>query len=653
MKKDTATIKRILRQTDNTNLHGYFQNEDDFIICNGYSIIKFDMNNIDFIADIDNLNNNTNKYYNYKSFNEHITKNQDARNTNGSQTIEILVEDLKMWKKHAEKGKPFIIPTKKGFMGLNPYYLLDLASLTRQDKNKLIKIKVLDKKAPLYIDGNGVKAILCQIVLNKTNFSKDDYLAFLDKLADCYDLEKNAQEEKTTKKANKAAGIVPTLQPNEKHNGFTMSFYGVDYFMLSDAKRITKSIITEFIKAYCKRNNFSDTVLNDMLNSKIQLDNIKARIEKATFILNTNADNSAFTYIDIKTKYAFNGCMYFECDNKLVLIDCVLPTSAETKEETTTPDTCADDMSATDEETPKNATIQDNAADIVKADTVKDDTCTATETAATTDTATNDRKRILHGFYMTFKNRDIFVATNEDTKRRYIVQAFINEMINISNHLKNITEEKRNNILNDEDVLKETKKRITPATIEEIWTYQENHIRITSDNNNMIVNHSLNNFKTIIIDCYSANEGGTPAQEKSLKFFSGISRLNNQLTETITQDIKADLQADNRQTETTQDTTPTTQDTPHKTSNTAVSLFVVTDKPAPVKLPTLKQLDRIPTYTQRIVSRLQPLKSHRVYNTRVDNKKPLKKAYNDFVGTVSCYSDKCAIGGGMVAVNTS
>lgn len=487
MKKDTTTIKRILRQTDNTNLHGYFQNEDDFIISNGYSIIKFDMNNVDFISDIDNLNNNTNVYYNYKSFNEHITKNQDARKTHGSQTIEILVEDLKMWKKHGKKGKPFIIPTKKGFMGLNPYYLLDLASLTRQDKNKLIKIKVLGKKAPLYIDGNGVKAILCPIVLNKTDFNKDDYLAFLNKLADCYDLEKARQEEKQAKKEQKA----------------------------------NKAATTE----------------------------------------------------------------------------------------------------------------------------------TANNDSVTTD---NSRKRILHGFYMTFKNRDIFVATNEDMKRRYIVQAFINEMINISNHLQNITEEKRNNILNDEDVLNETKKRIALATIEEILTRQENHIRITTNNGNTIINQSLNGFKTIMLDCYSANEGITPAQEKSFKFFSVISKINNQLTETITQDIKADLQADNRQTETTQDTTPTHTATKTATSNNkSVSLFIVKDKPEPVKLPTLKQLERIPTFVERFKTDFKPLKNNKGYNTRVKELKPLKKAYNDFVGTVSCYNDKYAISGGMVAVNSS
>jgi hypothetical protein len=95
------------------------------------------------------------------------------------------------------------------------------------------------------------------------------------------------------------------------------------------------------------------------------------------------------------------------------------------------------------------------------------------------------------------------------------------------------------------------------------------------------------------------------------------------------------------------------QDKPHKASKTAVNLFVVTDKPTPVKLPTLKQLDRIPMYVERFKTDFKPLKNNKGYNTRVKELKPLKKAYNDFVGTVSCYNDKYAIGGGMVAVNTS
>lgn len=614
MKKDTTTIKRILRQTDSTNLHGYFQNEDDFIISNGYSVILSDVNsNGDFIQDIENLNNAG--HYDFKLFADYIKKNIEEQNKNGSETIEILADDLKMWKKHGEKGKPFIIPTKKGLMGVNPSYLLDLATLTRQDKNNtLIKIKVIDKKAPLYIDGNGVKALLCPVMV--TDCTEKTYDNFKNKLADCYDLEKDAQEEKAAKKKNTS---VLSLEKKAIYNGFTMWIGGKQYFLMSDKKRVTDEITKDFLKLIA-----ANTTINVDKISESDFKYIKNGINSATITKTASYYGNEEIY-RIETKYNSENFYKNEYD-RLIIYNGNMEKI----------DILADDMSATDEETPKSATIQDNNADIV-ADP-------ETTTAATTDTANNDSvtdtnncKKVLHGFYMTFKNRDIFVATNEDMKRRYIVQAFISEMINISNHLKNITEGKRNNILNDEEVLKETKKRITPATIEEIWTRQENHIRITTNNGNTIINQSLNDFKTIMLDCYSANEGITPAQETALKFFKSISDINNRTTDT-----------------TTQDTTPT-QDKPHKTRARAVSLFVVTDKPQPVKLygANIPTLERIPTYTQRIISRLQPLKSHRVYNNRVSNKKVLKKAYNDFVGTVSMSCDKCAIGGKVAAGNTS
>ena len=486
MKKDNNALKRLLKYTDVKDLHGYFKQGDNYILCNSISVIKFDSNNIDFVDDI---KQSQSIHYSYDKFNNMFNDIKKAIQDNNN-TIEINIQDLKMWKKHADKNKPFIFKVGDKYAGVNAAYLLDFALLTRQDKNNAVTIQANNNKTPLYIAGNDVSAVLCPIGL-KQDYSENDYNSFIDSLADCYTKEKTIQEEKHAKKANKAAGIIPTLQPNKNYSGFTMSFYGVDYFILSDAKRITKSIITEFIKAYCKRNNFSDTVLNDMLNSKMQLDNIKARIEKATFILYTNADNSAFTYIDIKTKYAFNGCMYFECDNKLVLIGCVLPTSTETKEET-----------------PKNATIQDNAADIVK-----DDTCTNTDTAATTDKANNDS-----------------VTATQDIK--------------------------------------------------------------------------------------------------------------------ASETIQADARQDTRQTE-------TTQDKPHKTSKKAMCLFIVTDKPQPVKLPHLKPLNNIPMYVERFKTDFKPLKNNKGYNTRVKELKPLKKAYNDFVSTVSMSCDKCAIGGGSVAVNTS
>lgn len=608
MKKDTTTIKRILRQTDNTNLHGYFQNEDDFIICNGYSIIKFDMNNIDFIADIDNLNNNTNKYYNYKSFNEHITKNQDARNTNGSQTIEILVEDLKMWKKHGKKGNPFIIATKKGFMGLNPYFLLDLASLTRQDKNKLIKIKVLDKKAPLYIDGNGVKAILCPIVLNKTNFSKDDYLAFLDKLADCYDLEKNTQELKALEKARRNKKIKVSNMPIIVKNGvackdgYIYSDRNVDFFIYKNADNKTytlyhlnsmlpcftdcKSIAAAIELIYDKfgGKSFIDIVIDFMQGNGAQERHDNAGATLATYGFLEDVKHFIDKMIDFKPTPA------------------PTPNNDTTKEETTTPDICAVDMSATDEETPKTATIQDNA-DIVKADTVKDDTCTATAdnmSATATDTANakdinTDLKtieipvilrysdyehiRIKKGYYININNYDYIIYQKQTTNEYTIYN--LNYML----------------LYGYDDF-----KTVSDAI---------NHLNDTADKQNEYYNIHNHYTKQEIYNIYA-----------SYNFYNKY--------ELVKQYVEKDIQADH--------------ETPKQT-----------DKPQPVKLygANIPTLERIPTYTQRIVSRFKPLKTQGVYNNRVSNKKVLKKAYNDFVGTVSCYNDKCVVGGKVAAGNTS
>lgn len=611
MKKHENAIKALMKNVkDNAKWYGYFEDGNGArYLTNGHLIIKlfntYSTVTTDFVGDLPRLND-TNFLNKLVDFVE--------AHKNGDYKIQLHMSNVKMWDKYNDTDNCYKLEYDKNkYIGFNADYMKRLYTLT--DDNC---ITIIDSKSPIYISGVGIECALLPCSLDK-NYNADNYALFLEELKTCYIQDEETKKEKAAKKANKAAGIIPTLQPNKNYNGYTMSFYGVDYFILSDAKRITKSVITEFVKAYCKRNNFSDTVLNDMLNSKMQLDNIKARIEKATFILNTNADNSAFTYIDIKTKYAFNGCMYFECDNKLVLIDCLLPTSTETKEETTTPDICADVMSAT-----------------------------ATDMAATTDTANNDsvtdtkntRKKLLYGFYGVFGKKSVFVVTNYENKCKPVLYAFIDA--------GNGCHELKERAKNHQPTLDDFKKRIAPATIEEICTLKENHIRITTNNGNTIINQSLNDFKTIMLDCYSANEGITPTQETSFKFFKGISDINNRTTtqDTSNNAITSEtMQSDARQTE-------TTQDKPQKKS---ISLFIVTDKPQPVKLygANIPTLERIPTYTQHIISRLQPLKSHRVYNNRVKELKPLKKAYNDFVGTVSCYNDKCAMGGDMVAVNSS
>jgi hypothetical protein len=115
--------------------------------------------------------------------------------------------------------------------------------------------------------------------------------------------------------------------------------------------------------------------------------------------------------------------------------------------------------------------------------------------------------------------------------------------------------------------------------------------------------------------------------------------------ELVKQYVEKDIQVDHE--------TPKQTDKPHKTSKKAMCLFIVTDKPQPVKLPHLKPLNNIPMFQERFKTDFKPLKNNKGYNTRVKELKPLKKAYNDFVGTVSCYNDKCAIGGKVATSNTS
>lgn len=625
MKKHENAIKMLMKNAiDTKTLYGWYEDDNGArLMTNGHLLIKLSGATLDYVGDFQKMNDRNDN----KRFTDQMNDIIELAKK-GEHKTTVNIQDIKVYDRYNTDKKPFCVKySDNSYIGFNPYYFNKLNILTGSDL-----ITIIDSKSPFYMCGDDIECVLLPVALDK-NYNSDNYAVFLEELKACYIQDTKAKEENEKKKALKNAD---KIEKEVIYNGFTLYFAGRQLFILSDKKRVTNDITNDFLKI------MTDITGIDYINKITEIDYkyYKSGVQAATITKTTSYSGNEEIY-RIETKYNSENFYKNEYD-RLIIYNGNMEKI----------DICADDMSATDPETTNETT----AADVMSA--------TNTDTAATTETANNDnvtdtnnRKRILHGFYMTFKNRDIFVATNEDTKRRYIVQAFINEMINISNHLQNITEEKRNNILNDEEVLKETKKRITPATIEEIWTSQENHIRITSDNNNMIVNHSLNDFKTIMLDCYSANEGITPAQEKSLKFFSGISRLNNQLTETITQDIKADLQADNRQTETTQDTTPT-QDTPHKATKKAMSLFIVTDKPAPVKLsgyelPTLKQLGRIPMYVERFKTDFKPLKNNKGYNTRVKELKPLKKAYNDFVDTVSCYNDKCAIGGKVATGNTS
>lgn len=480
MKKDNNAIKRLLKYTNVKDLHGYFKQDNNYILCNSISVIKFDSSNIDFLDDIEPSQS---IHYSYDKFNNMFNDVLKAIQDNNN-TIKIDIQDLKMWKKHADKNKPFVFKIGDKYAGVNAAYLLDLALLTRQDKNNAVTIQANNNKTPLYIAGNDVNAVLCPIGL-KQGYNENDYNSFIDSLADCYTKEKSMQEEKHAKKAAKST---KTIEKETLYNGFTFWIAGKQIFIISDKKKINDNVTKEFLNAITDVTGINCDNISDS-----DYKYIKSGINAATLLKTVSYYGNEEIY-KIETKYNCENFYKNEYD-KLIIYNGNMEKV----------DILADDMTATDEETPKTATIQDNAADIVA-----DPETTAADvmSATTTDKANND----------------------------------------------NVTD------------------------------------------------------------------------------------TNNRTTET--------MQADARQTE-------TTQDTPHKTSKKAVSLFVVTDKPQPVKLPHLKPLNNIPMFQERFKTDFKPLKNNKGYNTRVKELKPLKKAYNDFVGTVSCYNDKCAISGDMVAVNSS
>jgi hypothetical protein len=503
MKKDNNAIKRLLKHTNVKDLHGYFKQNDNYILCNSISVIKFDNNNIDFIDDI---KQSQSIHYSYDKFNNMFNDIKKAIQDNNNNTIEINIQDLKMWKKHADKSKPFIFKVGNNYAGVNAAYLLDLALLTRQDKNNAVTIQANNNKTPLYIAGNDVSAVLCLIGL-KQGYNENDYNLFIDSLAECYTKEKAMQDDKNAKKAAKST---KTIEKETLYKGFTFWIAGKQIFIVSDKKKINDNVTKEFLNAITDVTGINCDNISDN-----DYKYIKSGINAATLLKTVSYYGNEEIY-RIETKYNSENFYKNEYD-RLIIYNGNMEKI----------DICADDMSATDEETPKTATIQDNNADIVADPETTNETTAAdvmsatnTDKAATTDTANNDS-----------------VTATQDIK--------------------------------------------------------------TADN---------------------MTQGAT----------------NNAIaSETMQADVR--------------------QDKPHKTIKKAMCLFIVTDKPQPVKLSAVNipTLERIPTYTQRIISRLQPLKSHKVYNTRVSNKKVLKKAYNDFVGTVSCYNDKCAIGGKVAAGNTS
>lgn len=560
MKKHENAIKMLMKNAiDTKTLYGWYEDDNGArLLTNGHLIIKLSGATLDYIGDFSKMNdrNDNKRFVNQMNDIIELAKKGEYKTT-------VNIQDIKIFDKYNTDKKPFCAKySNNSYIGFNPYYFSKINILTESDS-----LTITDNKKPMYIASNNVECILLPIMLDK-NYNADNYAAFLEEVKSCYIQDEEAKEEKEKQKALKSAD---KIEKEVIYNGFYLYFAGRQLFIFSDKKRVTNDIINKFLKI------MSDISGIDYINKITENDfkYYKSGVQAATITKTTSSYN--YEIIRIQTKY--NSEIFYNDEyNKLYIYNANLEKIC--LDEIVKTDICTDTDKAATKGMNETTTVILKAKGIIKP------------------------KKILSGYYMTFKNRDIFVASNEEAKRRYILQAFINEMINISSHLQNITEEKRNNILNDGEVLNETKKRITPATIEEICTSKENYIRITTNNGNTIINNPLNDFKTIIIDRFSANEGMTPKQKISFKFFSGISRLNNQLTETITQDIKKDLQADNRQTETT--ATAPTPATAKKTDKPkkAISLFVAVNSQElqPLKLDNLPKIEKYPTYASYFYS---------------------------------------------------
>lgn len=255
----------------------------------------------------------------------------------------------------------------------------------------------------------------------------------------------------------------------------------------------------------------------------------------------------------------------------------------------------------------------------------------------------------INGFYAYLSGREYFLKTDNKRVTKKVVEHFI-KAVGIVKGKNADTIEKMTTLQDNVDY---TKGRIYKATLKKNTIGNYTFIDIDGDNFSYGGNIDELKDKLYIFDF----DALTPItfyqdEEKTNTADTTQDTTNNAIT---TETMQADARQEAKQTDTTQDIAPTTQDKPQKTSKKAVSLFVVTDKPQPVKLSSVNipTIERIPTYTQRIVSRFKPLKMQGVYKHRVADIKAFKNDCMTFVDTVSCYNDKCAIGGDMVAVNSS
>ena len=598
MKKHENAIKMLMKNAiDTKTLYGYYESENGTrYLTNGHLIIKlfntYSTVTTDYVGDLPRLNDT--KFLNKLVDFVEAHKNGDYR-------IQLHMSNIKMWDKYSDASNCYKLEYDKNkYIGFSADYMKRLYTLTGDNC-----ITIIDSKSPIYISGVGIECVFLPCWLDD-NYNADNYKQFKEELKDCYiqdEADKAARKEK--REAKKNTETMTEIKEGETINGFYAYLSGREYFLKTDNKRVTKKVIEHFIKAVGIVKGKNADTIEKMTTLKDNVDYTKGRIYKTTLKKNTIGN---YTFIDIDGDNFSYGGNVDELKDKLYIFDfdALTPiTFYQDEEKTNTTDIVADT------ETTETKTANNMSA-------------TATDKVATTDTANNDSVTDTKDMNTDLKTIETPVILRySDYEHIRIKKGYY---ININNYdyiiyQKQVTNEYTIYNLN----------YMMPYGYDDFKTVADavNHLNDTADKQNEYYNIHNHYTKQEIYNIYA-----------SYNFYNKY--------ELVKQYVEKDMQADARQTE-------TTQDKPHKTSKTAVSLFVVTDKPAPVKLhgANIPTLERIPTYTQRIISRFKPSKMQGVYNTRVSNKKPLKKAYNDFVGAVSCYNDKCAIGGKVAAGNTS
>jgi len=374
MKKHENAIKALMKNVkDDTKYYGYFEDENGArYLMNMHIVIKLTGSTLDYVGDLPRLEN-------IKLVKRFIDLIETFKK--GEYKTTVNIQDIKMYDRYNTDKKPFCIKySDNSYIGFNPYYFNKLNILTGSDL-----LTITDNKSPIYIASNDIECVLLPCCLGK-DYNIDSYTNFLTALYGCYTID---QKQKQAKKEQKAHKNADKIGKDVIYNGFTLYFAGRQLFILSDKKRVTNDITNEFLQI------MSDITGIDYINKITEIDYkyYKSGVQAATIIKTTSYYGNEEIY-RIETKYNSENFYKNEYD-RLIIYNGNMEKI----------DICADDMSATDEETPKTATIQGNAADIVKADI-----CTDTDKAEATPTTANK------------SNNCLFVTVAKDIKPEKVAQ---------------------------------------------------------------------------------------------------------------------------------------------------------------------------------------------------------------------------------------